>query len=827
MKKTRLSALASKRRKQASQIAKIALQLSLVTLSAPMMAQAEEILTPSSQESTKVQRKTYNISKQPLYSALSALAEQAGIQFMYSAELVKNINSPGVQGQYTPDEALQKILSGTSISSRRTGSNSVTLEKLVVLAPESATTLSTVNVVAKSNQNLSDPYNKDYAVTNATTATKTDTPLMETPMSVQVVPRAVMQDQQAVQLGDAVKNVSGVSQGYTFGGFAEEFMIRGFNTNYANYLDGYRWPASRLTLANAERIEVVKGAAANLYGRIQPGGMINVVTKRPQATPYYALEQRFGSFDLYQTLGDATGAINKDGSLMYRLNFEYLDKKSFRDFAFTDRVFVAPSLTWKVSDRTQLDLDFIHSDENTLEDHGVVASTVTRRPVDIPITRFLGEPSMDKANTKLYNTALSLNHAFSDSWKMNARFNYLKRDVVDFQHAAPGALNLTTGTLTRNFYGPSSTADSYGGTVNLNGKFSTWGLKHDVLGGWDFYSLDTAVSAWQLAPATVGAINIYSPVYGQSGVNLATTPKSSFQSQSMYWNGAYFQDQITLFDKLHILGGGRYDWAYQASGIATGTNKSVADAAANLRGVDNQQFSPRVGLLYQPWDWLSLYGNFVESLGSANTATGLGGTVLKPETAEQYEAGFKTEFFDKRMISSVAFYQLTKQNMSVPIFGTPFSEAIGEARSQGVEMDVTGRVTDGLSLIATYAYTDATILKGANAGNKLWNVPRNAGSFWAKYDLQQAVVRGLSVGAGIYLQGQKEGNAANSFELPGYGRIDALVKYKLPIVKAKTTLQFNIENLLDHRYYAATSNSITFINPGAPRTFMGSVKVEF
>ena len=143
MKKTRLSALASKRRKQASQIAKIALQLSLVTLSAPMMAQAEEILTPSSQESTKVQRKTYNISKQSLYSALSALAEQAGIQFMYSAELVKNINSPGVQGQYTPDEALQKILSGTSISSRRTGSNSVTLEKLVVLAPESATTLST------------------------------------------------------------------------------------------------------------------------------------------------------------------------------------------------------------------------------------------------------------------------------------------------------------------------------------------------------------------------------------------------------------------------------------------------------------------------------------------------------------------------------------------------------------------------------------------------------------------------------------------------------------------------------------------------------------
>lgn len=331
----------------------------------------------------------------------------------------------------------------------------------------------------------------------------------------------------------------------------------------------------------------------------------------------------------------------------------------------------------------------------------------------------------------------------------------------------------------------------------------------------------------QLRPVAVGgvinSINIYNPVYGRSGVNLTTTPKNFFQDSRMHWNGAYFQDQITLFDKLHILGGGRYDWAHQASGLAIGANQSLAAASANLSGVDNEQFSPRVGLLYQPWAWLSLYGNFVESLGAANTAMGAGGTVLQPETAEQYEAGFKTEFFDKRLMSSMAFYQLTKQNMSAPIVGTPFSQAIGEARSQGVEMDVTGRVTDGLSLIATYAYTDASILKGTNAGgNRLWNVPRNAGSFWAKYDLQQAAVRGLSVGAGVYFQGQREGDSANSFELPGYGRVDALVKYQLPVAKAKTTLQFNVENLLDHRYYISTGNSNTFINPGAPRTFMGS-----
>jgi iron complex outermembrane receptor protein len=233
-------------------------------------------------------------------------------------------------------------------------------------------------------------------------------------------------------------------------------------------------------------------------------------------------------------------------------------------------------------------------------------------------------------------------------------------------------------------------------------------------------------------------------------------------------------------------------------------------------------------LLYQPWEWLSLYGNYVESLGAANTAVDANGSALQPETAEQYEVGFKTEFFDQRLLTNVAFYNLTKQNMAVAMIGTPFSQAIGEARSRGVEIDVTGQATDGLSLIATYAYTDATILKGDNVGNRLWNVPRNAGSLWAKYDLQQEALRGLTVGAGAYFQSQREGDTANTFELPGYGRIDALVRYRLPIAKAQATLQFNVENLLDHRYYTSSVGySPTFINPGAPRTFMGSVKVEF
>lgn len=790
------------------------------------------ILSAASSAFAKEQTHHLNIPPSSISNALEKLASETHLQIVSDGEAIKNKQTSGIQGNYTAKEALQQLLSGTDLTYTFTAEDSVAV-KTAELNQNLNAELPAVKVVGKATDDSTDPYNPNYYQGSSTTATKTDTPIMETPMSIQVVPRAVLQDQQSVQVGDAVKNVSGVFPDFTWGGYGEGFMIRGFSSNSGgSYLDGFRWPVSRISLANVERVEVVKGAASNLYGRIEPGGMINVVTKRPQATPYYSLEQRFGSYDFYQTLGDATGVLNKDGSLMYRLNFEYLDKQSFRDFAFTDRVLVAPSVTWKISDQTQLDLDFLYSNEDTLEDHGVVASLTTRRPVDIPISTFLGEPSTDKSRTEIYYTGLSLKHAFSDNWAMRAKFNMQQRTALDLQHPGTPGLNEATGMLNRAFFGGDSGSDAYFGTIDVTGKFSTWGVKHDVLAGLDHYSVTGDTSSYFFGPTIFGGpiqpISIYNPIYGLSGINLATRQKSQFLTSETDWTGVYFQDQITLFDKLHILGGGRYDWASQTSGAAYGATKSLADAKVSETGIDNQRFSPRVGLLYQPWNWLSLYGNYVESLGAANTARNPSGQILQPETSEQYEVGFKTEFFDKRLMSSVAFYDLTKQNMAVALVGTPFSQAIGEAHSQGVEIDVTGKVTDSLNLSATYAYTDALILKGNNAGNRLWNVPRNAGSLWTKYDFQQQALHGLSVGAGVYFQSQKEGDTTNSFELPGYGRVDALVKYQLPVAKAKTTFQFNIENLLDHKYYASTVGwSPAFVNPGQPRTFMGSVKVEF
>lgn len=658
------------------------------------------------------------------------------------------------------------------------------------------------------------PGDSSYTRDNASTANRINVPVMQTPVSVQVVPGAVIRDQQAVQVEDAIKNVSGVFPGFTFGGFSEEFMVRGFNTNFANYRDGFRFPASRLSLANIERVEVVKGAAANLYGRIEPGGMINLITKRPQAESYYSLNQRVGSYGQYQTLADATGKLNQDGALLYRFNYEYLNKESYRDFGFLTRTFVAPAVTWKITARTQFDVDFTYSGERTREDYGLVA--LGKGPVSLPRSRFLGEPA-DTSRTDLYNTVAMLTHAFNDDWQVRARFNYLRRNVGDPQTVG-GNLDETTGDLQRFFYRGNAVNNTYMGTVDLSGRFATLGLVHRVLGGWEYYSDFSKV---QSVSSVAGSINIFNPQY--ENVNRSAQPYNFFIDQRTSWNGLFVQDQITLFDKLHLMGGGRYDWAVSELGLAFGQDQSLASAAGALQAVHNQRFSPRAGIVYQAREWLSFYGNYVRSLGAANTAFDASGNQLKPQIGEQFEGGVKMSFFDGRLNSTLAWYHLTKQNVAVPVPGQPFSSPIGEARSQGVEVDVSGRVTEALSVILTYAYTDAKVLEGENQGKRLWNVPIHAGSLWARYDAPAEWVRGLTFGGGVFVQDRRQGDFANTFSLPAQTRLDAMIGYRPPILQSRLSFQLNAYNLANETLYGGTLGDRFSINVGIPRMFIGSI----
>ncbi|MCX7103348.1 MAG: TonB-dependent receptor, partial [Methylobacter sp.] len=566
----------------------------------------------------------YTLPAQPLNKALSTVASLAKLKILFDAEQIHTLNTQSLMGTMTTAQVLEKLLQGSGYNYRFLDTHTVKLEKIPVPKSDQVT-LTTLTVVAEPTESTTD----HYTASNASTATKTNTPLMETPLSITVMHKAVIQDQQAVQLSDVTKNVSGVFQGTNLGGFVEQFIMRGFNTSYVNYYDGYRFPnASGMSLANAERVEVIKGTAANLYG--------------------------------HRTTADATGAVTENGSLLYRLNLEYLTKNSFRDYGYNERTFLAPSITWKISDRDQVDVDLMYSEQNSQVDYGLPLNTLTNRPANVPISRYLGEPATDNSHSNLYNTSATYTHAFSEDWKLSAKFTYLNRNV-DFSQTSPlpflpfppfpPSLNTQTGVMQRAYTRGINTIDSYFGTVDMTGRFTTGVAKHTLLAGWDNYQL-TLTEQNYLYPAN--SINIYNPIYRPK--NISQLQPNDFHDGNLQWNGAYIQDQITLFTKLHILGGGRYDWISETAGIS---DKSLALASARSTSVQNGRFNPRVGLLYQPWQWLSLYGNYVESLGAANINTTPNGTILQPETAEQLEAGFKTVFFEERLSSTVAFYSLT------------------------------------------------------------------------------------------------------------------------------------------------------------------------
>ncbi|HRB21803.1 MAG TPA: TonB-dependent receptor, partial [Nitrosomonas sp.] len=278
------------------------------------------------QQTVQEQQKIHvNIESQPLDRAITQLANQTGILIGADVNLVTDKQAQALSGNYTPEQALVLLLRNSGLTAVQRSPGQYTL----VASSATSSNTDTVKLPEVRVTGFMDPDapgNPSYTRTNASTATKSNLPIMQTPISAQIIPRAIIKDQQAIQIEDVIKNVSGVFPGFTFGGLAEEFMIRGFNTGFVSYRDGFLFPAARLSLANIERVEVVKGAAANLYGRIEPGGMINLITKRPQAQSYYSLNQQFGSYGQYQTLVDATGALNKDGTLLYRINFEYLNK---------------------------------------------------------------------------------------------------------------------------------------------------------------------------------------------------------------------------------------------------------------------------------------------------------------------------------------------------------------------------------------------------------------------------------------------------------------------------------------------------------------------
>ncbi len=794
---------------------------------------------PALSDADKAQKIQFNLPSADLASALNRFAEQTGLELSYPTAMVAGLKAKQLKGGYSVQEGMSELLQGTGLTYRLTGGNSVTLQKVTNTAPKSdSVTLKEMTVTGESKYDATDPYDKHYAVPNSSFATKTDTPIMETPLNIQVLPKAVLDDQQATRIDQAVKLVSGVTTGQGAGGLSDQITIRGFfNTNY--FRNGMRIDTNggsdgTRAMANVQSLEVLKGPAAMLYGRVEPGGMVNVVTKKPLETAYYSVQQQAGSYDFYRTSIDATGPLTNNKDLLYRMNVSYENSGSFREFVDSEKVFVAPVLQWNISPRTQAILEMEYRHENNSYDPGAGAliidgkrangTWINPRLAKIPRERNLIEPDNKNPLDNEF-IGFSVNHQFNDDWTLSEQLGI---NLLDRTRTAmnSGALNADKRTLNRqlltsDFY----TNDSYFTTTNLTGHFDTWGLKHTLLVGGDYYLQDENSVGYSSTVAST--IDIYNPVHtGLPPVNPTTRASQSFHSTTDLY-GIYLQDQIKLPYNVHVMGGFRYQYVEQYN-VLTKQIGQKADAV-----------TPQVGLLWQPIKWLSLYGNYVENFGATN-GQGQNGTFLPPQTAQQWEGGFKTSFFDDRLSTTIAYFNLTKQNIpTIDPANQTFSIATGEAQSRGVEVDVRGEILPGWNAIATYAYTETEVLKENNpnsipVGSPLRGIPKNTSALWTTYDFQQDYLRGFKVGAGVDLYSSRKATFNyQDFDFAGYGVVNLLGSYTRNVAKTKVTLQLNVNNLLDKEYIHdgfIQSNSPTLQTRttwGTPRTLMGSVKVEF
>ncbi|NEQ83443.1 MAG: TonB-dependent siderophore receptor, partial [Moorea sp. SIO2I5] len=530
-----------------------------------------------------------------------------------------------------------------------------------------------------------------------------------------------------------------------------------------------------------------------------------------------------GNRELIEPSLDISGPLSEDGRLLYRLNTLYRTEESFRDFdADDERLFIAPVLSWQISDRTDLTLHFEYDDSEGASDAGLVA--LGNEVADIPFDRVLGHPE-DFFESEIVRVGYDFEHRFSDNWKLRNAFRFNSFDVESAQFIGL-SLNEATGDLNRALLSTNQDQDHFELQTNVVGEFNTGTIEHTLLAGVDLFRRENPRSD------TIGflsqqTINIFNPVYGPypDPANDPTFIDNNIKTDAL---GIYIQDQVNLLDNLKLLLGVRYE-TFEQDIV---NNPTLFNPTSSETSQNDDAFSPRAGLVYQPVEELSLYGSFSRSF-APNSETTVDGSFLEPERGEQFEIGARAELLEGRLTTNLALFNITKQNVAAPDPNNPmmFSVAVGEQRSRGIELDIAGEILPGWNIIANYAYTDTEITEDnnnaqgiSNEGNRLFGVPENNLNLWTTYDIQAGALEGLGFGIGFNYVSDRFGDNANSFELDSYFLTNAAISYKRDNWRAR----LNIRNLFDINYIEGSQNSrIFFISPGEGFTIIGSFSIEF
>lgn len=701
-----------------------------------------------------------------------------------------------------------------------------------------------------------------YNAEEATSATRLPVPILDSDRSVQVITHQLLQDRGVIDPQEAVQDVSGVERGGSRTGVGETYFIRGFEQS-SLFKDGFR--AGELSggdvftfegptdIADISRIEVLKGPSAILYGRGEPGGTVNYITRTPTFENRLSLEQQVGSYDFYRTQLDANWNL-VPGHFALGLDAAYENTNSFIDFVGDERRFIAPALTWQIDKDTLLVFRGEYSDD----DH----ATATALPYDngrvipgIPYNRYLGEPGFTDINTLYFRGLLTLEHRWNESQKTTLSIHAARSDADGgnfILYPFVGSLqDPVTGDITRDaekvrsiddyftarldhvwdwtIYEGNSAAehapDDKSPAPMRSGGFPT--VKNQVLLSAEF---DRQTIDGQRILSGQAPINPYDPVYtGYAPQPLVPGFPVTFLERTGADADAtslLLLDRLSFGDTVYLSFGGRYEWfdADAETHYPLG-NVPFGNTSHDL---DQGTFNPSAGLLMKPAHNISLYGSYAESTNSFQNIglTTVSGDSLAPESARQFEVGTKGEFLEGKLLATVALFQIDKSDVAATDPNNPlFSINGGDERSRGVEFDLSGSPLPGLRLSANYAYINARVTAdplGLDVGNRLPSVPENSGGLFSTYEIQNGCLRGLGFGGGIYLSDRVEVDRENSGDLSGWAQTDALVYYKRGHFRA----QLNVKNLFDNEFYYAGSFGLE-VERAQARTLIGAIKYEF
>ncbi|GAB3557053.1 TonB-dependent siderophore receptor [Spirosoma fluminis] len=678
---------------------------------------------------------------------------------------------------------------------------------------------------------------------------------LDLPQMTGKVSSVVIENQQISRLGDAIRNVSGVSLTQQRGGVAETFSARGYSIGIAG-AGGSIFKNGVITntmgfpdASTLESVEVLKGSSSLLYGNVSGGLIINMITKKPKFNFGGEASMRVGSYNLYKPTVDVYGPLSKN--LAFRVVGTYENAKSYRDVVKTNRVYVSPSLLYKLGSRTTVLLQGDYLQSNLTPDNGVGSLNKDQDaviPTSIPRSRFINT-LWAYNNVDQTSGSITVDHSLNSRWKLNVIGAAQGTKVTAYGAGVPNNNVAANGDWSRSLSRTKTGENNYTGQVNLNGRFNTGSIGHQLLVGGDLVSIVSVSNAFTITSngvtvTTYDKINILNPGLYEQRTDIPDATAISRTTSPSVRTGFYAQDLIRLTNKIKLLAGLR--WSQQKTVQTTILNlRNQTESRGPAETKTDAAFSPKVALIYQPTQSTSFFGSYANNF-TINTGLDIYGQILKPSIVDQFEAGVKNDLFGGRITANLGVYHIVNSNFAqmapVKLDGSPNTDAnvkefTGQTTSDGLEVDITGNLSKNFFFITGYGYnymryTKASRLKGSPIeGERLTNNPAHTANATIFYTFDLPQLRGLKVGATAFYTGARYGGNNNTYgqtpefsrliPLTGYTTIDLSAGYSFRKISllAKVSNIANTLNYLIHDRYS--------IMPIPPRQFVTTLSYRF